>query len=199
MVEVLHLFRCSTHTHTPPSGVTNWGPGRWSENEDEREMKMRWKWRWGESYLTGTQDGERKKRRGGTKREHQHQHTWPGAGGPWKGKGKEKAEADGNKPGPEKGGEDGSAWTNLLQRKQSLPKHARTKTYLERGSTHEIGDQWGPSWWQTKPKNNGIQFLWMQSSCVVPITGPWSINPNWALDGFQVFTNLAHNWFTSPR
>ena len=45
------------------------------------------------------------------------------------------------------------------QRKQDLPKHARTRTYLERGSTHEIGDQWGPSWLKTEPKNSGIQSL----------------------------------------
>ena len=39
----------------------------------------------------------------------------------------------------------------------------------------------------------------MQCSCVVPITGPRSVNPNWVYNSCQVFTNLVHNWFTSPK
>ena len=61
-VEVLHLFRCSTHTHPAKRGK-QLRPGLWDENGDDQEMKMRWKWRWNESYLTGTQDGERKTER----------------------------------------------------------------------------------------------------------------------------------------
>ena len=88
-------------------------------------MKVKWAWRWDENYLTGTQDGERTKKEGGTKRKHQHQHTLPGAGEPWKGKRKEKAEADGRKPRPAEGGEDGRAWTNLTPAK-TKPTYART-------------------------------------------------------------------------
>ena len=108
-----------THTHTLLQAGRVFA--KWSEDEDDRGMKVRWGWRWDESYLTGTQDGERTKRRGGTKREHQHQHTLPGAGEPWKGKGKEKAEADGRTPRPAEGGEDGSAWTNLKTPAKTRP------------------------------------------------------------------------------
>ena len=48
------------------------------------------------------------------------------------------AEADGNGPRPA-GGEDGPAWTNLPWRNLSLPKHARTQTYLERGARMKLG------------------------------------------------------------
>ena len=85
-LEVLHLFRCSTHTH-PPAGrweikvrTVKW---KWKW----REMKMRWKWKWDESYLTRTRRGERNAE---GKREHQHKETWPTTGKPWKGKEKEK-------------------------------------------------------------------------------------------------------------
>ena len=77
---------------------------QWGEDEDDKKWQWNWAWRWDENYLTGTQDGERTKKEGGTKRKHQHQHTLPGAGEPWKGKRKEKAEADGRKPRPAEGG-----------------------------------------------------------------------------------------------
>ena len=83
-----------------------------------------------------------------------------------------------------RGGEDGRAWTNLAQRKQSLPKHARTKTYLEQGGTHEIGDQWGPSWWQTEKTTKGFSSV-LGSSCVTPITGTWSVNPEGHVTAFK--------------
>ena len=60
------------------------------------------------------------------------------------------------------GGEDGRAWTNLPQRNLSLPKHARTQTYLERGARMKLGTNGG--WWKhrkqqkEKEKNTGIQF-----------------------------------------
>ena len=48
-LEVLHLFRWSTHT-----------PGR--SRADELKMQMKWRWKWDESYLTRTRRGERKRR-----------------------------------------------------------------------------------------------------------------------------------------
>ena len=69
-VEVLHLFRCSTHTPRCR------GAFKAPTNEMKvkmREMEMKWRWRWSDNYLTGTQEGERKKEKG--RRKHQHQHT----------------------------------------------------------------------------------------------------------------------------
>ena len=148
------FYVCSDvpHTHPAPSRACfrqmRW---RWGW----QEMKVKWEWRWDESYLTGTQDGEHTKRRGGTKRKHQHQHTWPGAGETLKRQGKGKS--GGRRKQTQTGG--GGGGRKRLnqpkpQRKQDLPKHARTRTYLERGSTHEIGDQSGPSWLKTRPKTN---------------------------------------------
>ena len=184
----LKFYICSDvpHTHTRPD-KQGWQlmSGLWSENEDEREMKMRWKLL-NRDTRRGTQ-----KRRGGTKREHQHQHTWPGAGEPWKGKGKEKRRPTETNQDQRRGGEDGRAWTNLPERNLSLPKHARTQNLPGKGSTHELGDQWGPSWWKQKPKpKEGIQFHHEPTeSCVIPSKGPWSINPNWACNSFRIFTN----------
>ena len=114
-LEVLHLFRCSTHTPRQaglktevPTVRWRWG---WQGDESEMRMKMGWK-----LLNRNTRRGTPKKR-GGTKREHQHQHTLPGAGEPWKGKGKEKAEADGRTQRQAEGGRDGRAWTNLTPAK----------------------------------------------------------------------------------
>ena len=101
-LEVLHLFRCSTHTPRQaglktevPTVRWRWG---WQGDESEMRMKMGWK------LLNRNTRRGTPKRRGGTKREHQHQHTLPGAGEPWKGKGKEKAEADGRTQRQAEGG-----------------------------------------------------------------------------------------------
>ena len=118
------------HTHTPLSGVKNWGP------DCEVKMRMTGRWRWDEDedgmkLLNRNTRRGTPKRRGGTKREHQHQHTLPGAGEPWKGKGKEKAEADGRTPRQAEGGE---GRTRLNQ-----PNPSENKTYL---STHGTKPTW---------------------------------------------------------
>ena len=61
-LEVLHLFRWSTHTPRCREAVlaTEVPTMRWKWRR--REMKMRWRWQWDESYLTRTQRGERKRR-----------------------------------------------------------------------------------------------------------------------------------------
>ena len=115
------------------------------------EMKVKWAWRWDENYLTGAQEGERTRKEEEPERTPTPTHL-ARSGRTLERQGKRKSGGRRKKPRPAKGGEGRRAWTNLPQRKQSLPKHARTQTYLERGSTHEIGDQWGPSWWQTETK-----------------------------------------------
>ena len=150
-MEVLHLYRCVTHTPCLWQGGAH---GRWGEDEDERGMKVRWPWRWDEELPNqDAKRGTQKKKEGTPTR-----HTWPGAGKPWKGKGKEKRRVDGHGTRPAEGGEDGSAWTNLTQRK---PTHTSARDGTNRpgeGRTHEIGDQWGLVGETTK-KEKRTQFL----------------------------------------
>ena len=64
MLEVLHLFRRFTHTHTRPAAA-GWMKWQWKWDGHEHEMT---------DCLTGTRDGERKRRQE-KRRKHQHQHT----------------------------------------------------------------------------------------------------------------------------
>ena len=120
---------------------------RMTRNEGEMSMKMRW-----ELLKPGRRTGNAQEKRRNQERTPTPTHlarsgrTLERQGKRKSGGRRKKTKTSGG------GGKDGRAWTNLPQRKQSLPKHARTQTYLERGSTHEIGDQWGPSWWQTETK-----------------------------------------------
>ena len=149
-------------------------------------MKMRWEWRWDERYLTRTRRGERK-RRG---KEQTHTNTpSPERANPEKARGKKKAEADGHGPRPAEGGEDGSAWTNLTQRKPTKTS-ARDGTNLPgEGRENEIGDQWGTSCWKNWKTENRTQFLTTKRSCVIPLPGPWSSLAPIGINGFQVPTN----------
>ena len=165
------------HTHTPLGGVKNWGPDcevkmRMTRDEGEMSMTMRWE-------LLNKNPG-----RGTHKKKRRNQEKTPTpthlarSGRTLKRQGKRKSGGR-RKQTQTGGGGGGRKRLNQLkpQRKQDLPKHARTRTYLERGSTHEIGDQWGPSWLKTEPKTAGFSPS-LRESNVVPITGPWSINPH---------------------
>ena len=143
--ETAKFYICSDvthcgHTHTHPAfgRVVSW--------------HMRWKWRWkGEwrwdgsenemkDYLSGTRGGERKRR--GKEQTPTPTHL-ARSGQTLKGQGKRKTEADGHGTRPAEGGEDGSAWTNLTQRKPT-PTSARAGPGLPReGRKHEIGDRMG--------------------------------------------------------
>ena len=104
-------------------------------NEDEVKMKMRWK-----LLNQDAKRGTQKKREGANT----NTRNLAQSGQNLKGQGKRKAEADrhGTRPA-EGGGEDGSAWTNLTQRKPT-PTSAREGPNLPvEGRTHEIGDPWG--------------------------------------------------------
>ena len=137
--EKFYICSDGSHTHTNPlpqeGGKIR--PGQW----DEMRMKREWGWDENEdgmkNYLTGTRDGQRKRRKeeGETPTPTHLAHN----GQTLKGKGKRKAEADGNGPRPAEGGEDGRAWTNLPRRNLSLPKHGRTQTYLERAARMKLG------------------------------------------------------------
>ena len=102
--------------------------------------------RWDESYLTGTRDGERKK---GEQEPRENTNTntpCPKRANPEKAREKKKRRPTEKHQDQRRGGGRKRLNQPKPQRKQGLPKHARAKTYLGRGSTHEIGDQWGPSW-----------------------------------------------------
>ena len=140
------------HTHAPlPRGFfkapTNGMKVKMKEDENEMTMKMRWRWKWDDSYLTGTQEGEHKKEK---EKDWTPTPTHLARGGQTlRGQGKRKSgRTTGQKP--TRGG--GGAQKRLTQptRREPEPTSAREgpKPDLERGSAHEIGDQWGPSWWK---------------------------------------------------
>ena len=107
-VEVLHPFRCLTHTHPPAGGweikvrAVKW---KWKR----KEMKMRWRWEWDENYLTRTRRGERKRR---GKEKAPTQWNLARSGQTLKGQGKKKSGGRRTRNKTSGGGEDGSAWTN---------------------------------------------------------------------------------------
>ena len=145
------MFHTQTHTHTHPAKRgQKLRSGLWSDNEDEKgdenEMKMKMKWKLlNRKPRRGTQ-----KRRGGTKREHQHQHTLPERANPEKARERKSGGRRENTKTSGGGGKDGRAWTKLTPAK-TKPTWAHTEPDLPgEGSTHEIGDPWGPSWLKTK-------------------------------------------------
>ena len=118
---------------------------------------MRWEWKWDESYLTRTRRGERKRR--GKEKTHTNTPS-PERANPEKAREKKKRRVDGHGPRPTEGGEDGSAWTNLTQRKPTKTSARDGANLPGEGRKHEIGDQWGTSWWkQNQTTKNRIQFL----------------------------------------
>ena len=131
-LEVLHLFRCFTHTHTPLGGVKNWGPDcevkmRMTRDEGEISKTMRWE-------LLNKNPG-----RGTHKKKRRNQEKTPTpthlarSGRTLKRQGKRKSGGRRKQthPDQEEGGEDGSAWTNL--------NPSENKTYL---STHGPEPTW---------------------------------------------------------
>ena len=117
---------------------------------------MRWEWKWDESYLARTRRGERKRR--GKEKTHTNTPS-PERANPEKAREKKKRRVDGHGPKPTEGGEDGSAWTNLTQRKPTKTSARDGANLPGEGRKHEIGDQWGTSWWKQNQTTNRIQFL----------------------------------------
>ena len=110
-IEVLHLFRCFTHT-PHRSGETEAPTMRWRWGW--QEMKMRWRCKWDESYLTRTPRGERKRREEG---ENTNTNTpGPERANPEKAREKKSGGRRAKTNRPAEGGEDRSAWTNLTKR-----------------------------------------------------------------------------------
>ena len=144
---------------------------------------MRWRWKWDDNYLTGTQEGERKKEK---EKERTPTPTHLARNGQTlKGQGKRKSgRTTGQKTNQRRGGR--------TEGREPKPTSAREgpKPDLERGSAHEIGDQWGPSWWKVMHP----QFM---QGFVIRLKGPRYSSQN-PLDSWRVQPlNYVHNW-TSP-
>ena len=143
-VEVLHLFRCSTHTHTrPPAGGWKLRPRQWNEYEDEKGMEMRWN----EHEMKDTQPEPEE---GNAKEDRKEKTTTPTHlarnGRTLKGQEKRKVEVDGSGTRPAEGGKTGAPGPNYQQsvtQAYPRPKNAQDQTYLERGAHMKIWDQWG--------------------------------------------------------
>ena len=154
-IEVLRLFRRSTHTHTlctRQGGVL----------ANEVKVRMKRGWRWDEiddevrNYLTGTRGGERKRR--GREQTPTPTHL-ARSGQTLKRQGKRKTEADGHGTRPAEGGKDWSAWTNLPQRNLRLRTHRTQPTWGGKNAWNR-GTEWGLSWWKSgsnKTKWDSVQ------------------------------------------
>ena len=126
-LEVLHLFRWSTHTHPPAGGwkiKVRTVKMKMKGNEDEVKMKMRWK--------LLNQDAKRGTQRRG-KEKTPTQGNLAHHGQTLKRQGKRKAEADGNGKRPAEGGEGRTRLNQPTTANLRLPQHAQNPTYLERG------------------------------------------------------------------
>ena len=125
VIEVLHLYRCVTHTHpafgrvVPRKMRWRWGwRGEWRWDDHEDEMK---------NYLTRTRRGERKRRR----REHQHDTPGPERGKPERAREK-KAEGRRTRNKTSGGGEDEAPEPTWHSENLHTPQHATEPTYLGR-------------------------------------------------------------------
>ena len=110
------------HTHTPCRSRV-----------DEMKMSMKWGWRWDDSYLTGTQDGERK-RKEEKKGENTNTTHLARSGRTLKRQGKRKADGRRAKHQPAEGGEDESAWHNLQGESHAYLGTRRTPTWPNTGA-----------------------------------------------------------------
>ena len=163
---------------------------RMTRNEGEMNVKMR-----SELLNRNTKRGNAKEE---GKRKHQRQHTWPGAGEPQKGKGKEKTEADGNGPRPAEGGKT-DAPEQTYHGDLSLPKHARTQTYLERESRMKLGTNGGKLMKTQNQQNLGIQFRRCKGRALLPERERGRSTHKWACNSCADLHELGAQWvLTSP-
>ena len=129
-LEVLHLFRWSTHTHALQQ------QGRWKGNESEMTMKIRWR-----LPNRDTRRGTQKKGKG----ENTITNTSsPERANPERAREKKKQTDDGPNTDQRRGGGQ-KRRTQPTRREPNLPRHAKDPNLTYHGSTHEIWDQWGPS------------------------------------------------------
>ena len=145
------------HTHAPlPRGFLRprrmrwrW---RWRKDENEMTMKMRW-----QLLNRNTRGGTQK---GKGKRENTNTNT-PGPNGQTlKGQGKRKSgRTTGQKTNQRRGGRTEAPDTTYKARAKAYLGMRRTQTWPREESAHEIGDQWGTSWWN-KMHPHYVHFSW---------------------------------------
>ena len=126
VMEVLHLYRCVTHTHP--------AFGRVVHTEDEVKMRMRGEWRWDDhedemkNYLTRTRRGERKRRR----REHQHDTPGPERANPERASEKKSGGSTDTEQDQRRGGRTEAPEPTWHSENLHTPQHATEPTYLGR-------------------------------------------------------------------
>ena len=125
---------------------------RWRKDENEMTMKMRWQLL-NRNTRGGTQKGE-------GKRENTNTNT-PGTNGQTlKGQGKRKSgRTTGQKTNQRRGGRTEAPDTTYKARAKAYLGTRRTQTWPREESAHEIGDQWGTSWWN-KMHPHYVHFWW---------------------------------------
>ena len=144
------------HTHAPlPRGFLRPRRMRWRWRW---KMKMRWRWKWDDNYLTGTQEGERKKEK---EKERTPTPTHLARNGQTlKGQGKRKSgRTMGQKTNQRRGGRTEAPDTTYKARAKAYLGTRRTQTWPREESAHEIGDQWGTSWWN-KMHPHYVHYSW---------------------------------------
>ena len=125
---------------------------RWRKDENEMTMKMRW-----QVLNRNTRGGTQK---GKGKRENTNTNTpGPKRANPERARKKKKRTDDGPKNQPEEGGRTEAPDTTYKARAKSYLGTRRTQTWPREESAHEIGDQWGTSWWN-KMHPHYVLFSW---------------------------------------
>ena len=125
---------------------------RWRKDENEMTMKMRW-----QLLNRNTRGGTQK---GKGKRENTNTNTpGPKRANPERARKKGKRTDDAPENQPEEGGRTEAPDTTYKTRAKAYLGTRRTQTWPREESAHEIGDQWGTSWWN-KMHPHYVHFSW---------------------------------------
>ena len=124
LIEVLHLYRCVTHTPCLGQG---------GAVEDEVKMRMKGEWKWNDledemNYLTRTRRGERKRGR----REHQHHTPGPERANPERAREKKSGGSTDTEQDQRRGGRTKAPEPTWHSENLQTPQHATEPTYLGR-------------------------------------------------------------------
>ena len=150
-VQVLHLLRC--FTHTPSSSGFSLRLRLFKAPTNEMKVKMKeMEMRWQSTPPAGDETGNAKEER---KRGNTNTNTpSPELANPERAREKKKQTDDGPNTDQGRGRRSEAPDTTYTRREPSPPRHAKDPNLTYRGSTHEIGDQWGTSF------RNRMQKSW---------------------------------------
>ena len=148
-----------------------------------RRMRVKWTWKWDEGFLRRTQ-------RGGTQNKREGENTNTNTPGPERAnpeKAREKKSGGRRRRAKTSGGGEGRKRLNQPTTAKPKPTLARSGPNLpNKGSTHELRNQRGPSWWKQQ-KQLGFNSK-MQRSRVTPWKGTWSVYPGGHVTAVRIFT-----------